>query len=229
MDYTVGNAVALRQATGEVVEPSEVSKLVQMFVVSSRLCLLGVALAIGQMPLQAELFLIAAPASTNAPPSAASLSVGWDPSPATDAAGYFLCYGFTSGVCTNRLDVGNVTSVTVGGVETNVTYYLAVVAYDGGGRESVPSNEIECAPLGASSVSQEPKLDLQLQGAGSNGGILRLSFQGNAGLTYQIQATEDLLQWVTVLTTNCVADGLINYENTDMVNYPRRFYRLSRQ
>jgi Fibronectin type III domain len=197
-----------------------------MLVVLSRLLLLGVALVFGQLPLQAALFLIDAPANLNAPPSATSMSMDWDPSPTPDVAGYFLYYGLASGDRTNRLDVGNVTSVTVGGVETNFTYYLTLVTYDGAGIESAPSNEIEYAPSGLS-APEMPRLDVQLQSEGNPGRFLRLSFGGTAGLTYQIQATEDLRQWITLWTTNCVSDGLIVFEPANMVSY--RFYRLLRQ
>jgi hypothetical protein len=199
-----------------------------MSVVLSRLLLWGVALAFGQLPLRAALFLMAAPADTNAPASSANLSIGWDPSPTSNAAGYFLCYGVASGACTNRLDVGNVTSVTAGGLETNVTYYLTVVAYDGIGTESPPSNEIEYAPSGGSSAAEPPRINLQIQDSESAGEILRVSFQGDAGVAYHVQASEDLRQWVTILTTNCVSDGLILFESADLENYQHRFYRVLR-
>jgi hypothetical protein len=71
-----------------------------------------------------------------------SLSLAWNPSPDPRVVGYELRYGTTSGIYPSRTDVGTNTTGTVPGLTQGLTYYLVVVAYDGHGGESPPSNEV---------------------------------------------------------------------------------------
>lgn len=64
-----------------------------------------------------------------------------DGSTLTDLAGFLVKYGTTSGHYTSSLDVGNVTSSALS-VPAGTTYYIAVVAYDTYGNQSIPSNEV---------------------------------------------------------------------------------------
>ena len=70
-----------------------------------------------------------------------SLVLEWDPNDEPDLAGYILYYGTQSGVYKNRVDVGNITTSTVGALKPGVTYYFAVTAYDAAGLESGFSSE----------------------------------------------------------------------------------------
>ncbi|MGD0261291.1 MAG: fibronectin type III domain-containing protein [Verrucomicrobiota bacterium] len=108
----------------------------------------AILMACGQVPACAQLFLVASPAATNAPASGL-VALGWNPSPDTNATGYFLCWGLSSDACTNLLDAGDSTSATVAGLATNAAYYFSVVAYDSMGDESPPSNEISYSPPSA--------------------------------------------------------------------------------
>jgi hypothetical protein len=101
----------------------------------------AVLIACGQAQVRAQLFLVAERSATNSP-EPGMVALGWNPSPDTNADGYFLCWGLASGACTNLLDAGNSTNALVAGMATNVTYYFTVVAYDAVGDESPPSNEI---------------------------------------------------------------------------------------
>jgi hypothetical protein len=183
-----------------------------------------------------EEFLYAGPAQTNTPTATPPtnspaptnfVTLAWNPSPDTNVIGYFLCWGVTSGVLTNRMDVGNATIGTLGGLQTNVTYYLTVIGYDGTGRESLPSNEVAYSVPVTPPVT--PTLSLGPQSTDNTNAAFCLSFQGSSGSTYQIQASQDLQTWDTLWTTNCAADGAIVFEITDMANYPWRFYRLMQQ
>jgi hypothetical protein len=78
--------------------------------------------------------------------TAADVTLAWDPSPDTTVVGYKLHWGGTSGVYTNSLDVGNVTTATVPGLQAAVPYCFAATAYDGAGLESDYSNEVEYTP-----------------------------------------------------------------------------------
>jgi hypothetical protein len=74
------------------------------------------------------------------------LTLAWDPSPSPQVAGYLCLYGFASDSCTNWLDFGNTTTVTLGGLQPNVTWYFVLFDYDQDGQASPPSNEIEYSP-----------------------------------------------------------------------------------
>ncbi len=76
------------------------------------------------------------------------VTLSWDPpttnadgTPLTDLAGYKIYYGTESGNYTNHLDVGNVTTYTLTGLQPG-TYYFAVTAYDTSNNESDFSNEV---------------------------------------------------------------------------------------
>ena len=93
-------------------------------------------------PLASLLFitvLVLLPVSSIASPS---LTLGWNPSPGTNVAGYHLYYGGASGNYTNTIDAGTNTMATVPGLTIGATYYFAATAYDGDGLESEFSNEI---------------------------------------------------------------------------------------
>jgi hypothetical protein len=76
------------------------------------------------------------------PPPTQSVILAWDPSPDPTVVGYNAYYGSDSGVYTNRIDVGNVTSVVISNLSQGITYYFAVTAYNGAGLESDPSAEV---------------------------------------------------------------------------------------
>ena len=163
--------------------------------------------------------------STNPPTDASAVRLGWQPSPSPGAAGYRLCWGYGTGLATNQLDAGNVTNVTVAGMTTNTTYCFTVVTYGAMGEESPPSNEVQY--VAASGRAAGPTLSLRRQRVGTNVSAVALSFQGSAGSSYRIQATEDWRTWVTVWLTNCTGEAAIEYAVAgDMRNYPQRFYRV---
>jgi len=67
--------------------------------------------------------------------------VSWDENTETDLAGYRLKYGEQSGQYETVIEVGNQTSCTVSGLDPDVDYYFAAVAYNAEQQESWPSNE----------------------------------------------------------------------------------------
>ena len=105
------------------------------------LWLCAVLLGCGQIASYAQLFLVGERSPNNSPDPGA-VALGWNPSPDPRATGYFLCWGLASTDCTNFLDVGNVTNVTVAGLVPNVGYYFTIVTYDAAGDQSPPSNQI---------------------------------------------------------------------------------------
>jgi len=59
----------------------------------------------------------------------------------TDAEGYNLYLGTLPGLYGRRFDVGDVTSYPLGGLPSNLSYYVAVSGYDANGDESRTSSE----------------------------------------------------------------------------------------
>jgi hypothetical protein len=77
---------------------------------------------------------------------AADITLEWDPNPEPDIAGYKIYYGFGSRDYSEVVDVGNWTTCTIGDLESGVTYYFAVTAYNTSGYESGYSNEVSYTP-----------------------------------------------------------------------------------
>jgi hypothetical protein len=71
----------------------------------------------------------------------AQATMRWDYT-ASGAAGFVLYCGVTHGSYSIRVDVGNTTTYTLGGLTAGVTYYCAATAYDAAKRESVYSSEV---------------------------------------------------------------------------------------
>jgi len=83
-----------------------------------------------------------------------SVTLAWDPSPNTNVVGYKIYYGGASGVYTNTVTLGNVTSATIGGLVDGATYYLTATSVSATGDESAFSNEaMYSAPVNTNTVS----------------------------------------------------------------------------
>ena len=63
-------------------------------------------------------------------PNLASVTLAWDASASTNAAGYFLYWGGASGSYTNRVDAGTNLQASVPGLERGQAYWFAATAYD---------------------------------------------------------------------------------------------------
>ncbi|MFQ6112450.1 MAG: fibronectin type III domain-containing protein, partial [bacterium] len=68
--------------------------------------------------------------------------VSWDPNGEHDLSGYKIYYGTTSRSYGQVVDVGNVTSRRITGLQAGVRYFFAVTAYDFSGNESAFSEEV---------------------------------------------------------------------------------------
>jgi hypothetical protein len=155
------------------------------------------------------------PAFSATYPGSYSVVLTWVGSPRPVVAGYRVYYGTASGNYTNSVVAGNVTTRTVSGLAGGVTYFFAVTAYDTNGLESTFSNE-------AIFVPGQPTVTLL---AGTSGQVV-LTISGLIGLAYDIQATQDFKTWSVIGTVTPGASGLVNFTDTNMAGFSRRFYRI---
>ncbi|MEW6187275.1 MAG: FG-GAP-like repeat-containing protein [Thermodesulfobacteriota bacterium] len=72
----------------------------------------------------------------------AQVTLAWDPNREMDLAGYKIYYGTSSRTYQYTIDVGNVTSYSLGGLNSRMSYYIAATAYNTHGIESGFSNEV---------------------------------------------------------------------------------------
>lgn len=74
---------------------------------------------------------------------AATVTVAWNPPASGDhVAGYKIYYGLASRVYTGSVDVGNVTEGSVSNLDSSLTYYFAITAYNQSLNESDYSAEL---------------------------------------------------------------------------------------
>ena len=110
----------------------------------------------------------------------ADVSLSWNANSESDLAGYRLHWGTTSGSPTQHIDVGNVTTGTITGLETGVRYFITVTAYNTSLLESRPSNEVSYTP--PTLIPQAASKLTVTSGSGSNvyptGSIVKVSANG---------------------------------------------------
>lgn len=138
----------------------------------------------------------------------ASVTLAWNPSTDPTIAGYNIYYGGASYTYTNKISVGNATSVTISGLVPGTTYYFAATTYSASGLESAFSGEL--AYLIPLIVNQPPTLnainDLTIN---ENTGLQTVSFSDiTSGAT-----TENQTLTVTAVSsdTNLIPNPTVNY------------------
>lgn len=187
---------------------------------SMGLCVIGLGGSLARLPAEVPPLYLT---ETSIPGPGVSLV--WDPSPDSDVVGYFVCWGTARGQCTNQLNASNATSTTIRGFTTNTVYYFNVVAYNAIGQQADPSNEVQYSQIGLTAFLA-PTLAVQPSLRRTSSAGIRLSFQGSAGATYVVLASQDLIEWDSIWTTNCATNIAVIFSATDATNYVQRFYRL---
>ncbi|HEY5997775.1 MAG TPA: hypothetical protein VI078_00540 [bacterium] len=77
---------------------------------------------------------------------AGQITISWDPDPAETTVGYMVHNGLSGQPFSSVIDVGNVSSYTLTGLDASVAYHAAVTAYDLLGQESPLSAEVVYNP-----------------------------------------------------------------------------------
>ena len=151
------------------------------------------------------------PGPTNSPPTQ-SVTLGWDPSGDPNVAGYKIYSGTASQTYTNVVVVGNTNNGTVTGLVAGATYYFAATSYNGSGAESTFSAEVSYTV---------PAPAAQLSAVVSAGGQFSFTVTGVSGQQYVVQASTNLLNWVSVMSNTAP----FVFVDSDTAGYKQRFYR----
>jgi hypothetical protein len=141
-------------------------------------------------------------------------ALNWERSSSPEVAGYRVYYGTACGNYTHSVTVGNLTTNTIPGLASGVTYFFAVTAYDTNGLESNFSNE-------SSYVPGIPAVQLRPAPAGQFG----LSVSGLIGHMYEIQATQNFTDWTVIGTVTLGASAAADFTDPNAANFLTRFYR----
>lgn len=138
---------------------------------------------------------------------AAQGKLQWDSSIGPNAAAYKVHYGTTTGSYASSVNVGNVTSYTLTGLQDGTTYYCAVTALNTSGQESVYSNEVTVTtpPAPACTYSIAPT-GLSLSASGGTGAI---TVTASSGCSWSASSGAS---WVTIASGGTgTGNGTVNY------------------
>lgn len=147
-------------------------------------------------------------------PESYRVSLGWDRSSSSDVADYRVHFGSVSGAYTSHIDMASATSITVPSLASVGTYFFAVTPYNSSGLESGFSNEVRFLPGLHSS-----RIDVLATGE------IVLKMNGIIGHSYDIEATQDLTTWTKIESVTVGDGGLVEFQDPNAANFPKRFYR----
>lgn len=144
-----------------------------------------------------------------------SATLQWDANSSSEqVVGYRVYYGAASQSYTNLVEAGTMTVNTIPGLVGGVNYFFAVTAYNAEGLESSFSSEVSYMP-GA------PRVRTLVTPAGQ----VVLTVQGLMAHTYDILASQNLVDWIIVGTVTLGSGGSVNFTDTNAANFQMRFYR----
>lgn len=148
----------------------------------------------------------------------ATVSLGWNPSPSTGVTGYYIYYGTDTNINDmTPVPVGNgATNINIGGLMNGQTYYFTATAHDSAFDQSTPSPEISVI------AGSAPQVAGMLRAAvGLPAGQFGFALSGAANAQYVVQASTDLVHWVS-LQTNAAP---FQFVDSNTAGFSRRFYR----
>ena len=153
-----------------------------------------------------------------------SVTLNWTPSTSQNITGYYIYYGTSSGDYLGAVSVSNnVTSVTIRGLASGVTYYFAASSYQiNDGLYNVSSLSPEISGVAGSLLSAAATLTSALE---SPAGQFGFTISGLGGGQYIVQASTDLVNW-TDLQTNIAP---FNFVDSNASQFSHRFYRTAYQ
>ncbi len=135
----------------------------------------------------------------------AQVTLAWDPESESGLAGYKVHYGTVSRSYSFTADAGNQTAAIITGLTAGVTYYFAATAYDTGGSESAPSNEVIYTVPTSCSFSIGPASKSFATAAGT--GSVSVATQSGCSWT-----TASPASWVRITSgASGTGNGTVNY------------------
>ena len=134
---------------------------------------------------------------------AGQVTLAWDPNSEPDLAGYEIYYGTASRNYSFHIDVGNVTTYTLTGLQPGVTYYFAATAYNAQGLESDYSNEVvytvpQCSYTLSPNSASFP--------ASGGSGSISVNTQSGCNLN-----TGESPSWISILSGSVTGSGTATY------------------
>ncbi len=154
-----------------------------------------------------------------------SVTLAWDPSGDSSVAGYRI-HAREDNAAPVLIDVGGRTQVTVPGLKEGMRYTFTVTSYNESGVESAPSNAAE----------YQVPVPITLRPGATPDAAKRVQFPMAPGHWYELQASSDLRNWVTIWQTGVATEyAWTEYEDprsTTASTKPgasgerSRFYRL---
>jgi fibronectin type 3 domain-containing protein len=141
-----------------------------------------------------------------------SVTISWNPSVATNVAGYKIYYGTTSHSYVTNVAVGvPANAVTINGLVDGKTYFFAATTYDAARNESA---------LSAEAAYTVPVTPVSLGSTSCVGKQFSFNVPGVAGYHYVVQSSTNLVNWVSVLTNTAP----FTFTDTN-ASAAKRFYR----
>lgn len=173
---------------------------------------LRASLAVLAVLLPAFFFL----SSATAQQSGQKYVLTWNPSTDPTVVGYVVYYGTNSSNYNTRVNVGTNTTYIITNLQAGLTYYFAVTDYNALTNESAPSVQISLIVPGI----------VKLTPNAMAGGFMLITFPVVPPYSYEIQASTDLKNWVTIGSTGVVTSNMwMGCADIQGIGLPYRFYR----
>ena len=168
--------------------------------------------------------------------AAQSVTLAWNPSPDLSVVGYRMHSGVTSGNYSNSVVVGNVTTNTVPGLTSGVTYFFAITAYDASGLESVFSNEVSytvplsnnlstialTSPANGASYTSPATINLAVSVTANGHTISKVQFYNGATLLGEDTSAPYSSIWSNVTAGSYSLTARVIYDAGSTIASPRK-------
>jgi len=145
-----------------------------------------------------------------------SVVLVWNPSVDTNVVGYNIYFGGASGVYTNKMVLGNVTTATITGLTPGATYYFTATASGAGGVESPFSNQTTYT------VPSPVVLSMQTVQTPGQASSITITATGTIPSQWRIDESSDLVNWTPAFYG---VNSTVNV-SFPITGAPAQFFRL---
>jgi fibronectin type 3 domain-containing protein len=141
-----------------------------------------------------------------------SVTLSWDLTGDKNIVGYKIYFGTSSQEYYDSVTVNSTNKATITGLDAGTTYYFAATSFNAAGMES---------PLSAEAAYTVPIPTTTLSAATKTAGQFSFNVSDTAGRVYVVQASTDLVNWVSVETNTAP----FVFVDTAAASFKQRFYR----